>query len=128
MPSTAYCRPSGGRIRDERLPHGDVLQLADERAAEIDGSGTMLRLVPRTSRSSSSVIGDRLREGQRERPIIEVRGQRVLVELRERQRRHRPRRLLRGGGSCRQHEPADGQHAQRHAFHVHNFGSDRRFR
>ncbi len=38
----------------------------------IDGSGTTLRFVPRTSNSSTSLIGHRLRERQRERAVVEI--------------------------------------------------------
>ena len=57
----------------------------------IDGSGTTLRFVPRTSRSSRSGSATGCAKVSVKVRLSRSRGQRALVELRQRQRRHRPR-------------------------------------
>ena len=78
----------------ERLADGDVLQLADERAGDRRiGHDAQARAAH--EQQQQVLDRHRLREGQREGAVVEVGGERALVELRQRQRRHLRRPLLR---------------------------------
>ena len=55
----------------------------------------MLRLVPRTRSSSRSRIGTGCANGQREGAVVEIGGERAIVELGQRQRRQRRRARMR---------------------------------
>ena len=82
----AVIEPQRRQDQSQRLPHRDVLQVADERAFD-----------PRVGHDAERCSADeqkhqianwnRLRERQREGAVVEIGGQRALVELGQRKRR-----------------------------------------